>query len=141
MKRLALLFSISIILLSSCEVIILEEPIPVIINEDSRDYFVGYFDVEEYSRTTRSYTYYTIRIYKASRNNNLVIIENFYGLGIDVIAEVDGDYLYFIDQDVNDYHIEGEGSLQHNELRLNYSVYDHINPLAVTDICESVAIR
>jgi hypothetical protein len=139
MKRIILL-SLFLMILSSCEITVLEEPIPIII-EDARDYFTGYFDAEEYSRTSGVYTYYTIRVVKSSRNNNVVFIRNFYGLDIEVLAEVNGRDLYIPEQDVNDYHIEGQGSLYGRELVLNYSVHDHLDPHSNLDICETVALR
>lgn len=140
MKQL-LLLPLLAIAFSACEITVVEDPVPVIIVEDNRDRFLGYFDAEEYSKTARVYTYYTIRVVKSSRNNNVVFIRNFYGLDIEVLAEVHGNDIFIPEQDVEGYHIEGDGYLDRGELILYYSVFDHLDPHAHTDFCETVAFR
>ncbi|MEQ8475101.1 MAG: hypothetical protein RIB54_02605 [Fulvivirga sp.] len=139
MKQL-LLLPLLAIAFSACEITVVEDPVPVIIN-DSRDRFTGFFDAEEYSKTARIYTYYTIRVVKSSGNNNVVFIRNFYGLDIEVFAEVHGNDIFIPEQDVEGYHIEGDGYLDGGELILYYSVFDHLDPHAHTDFCETVAFR
>lgn len=140
MKQLLLLPLLAIVF-SACEITVIEDPNPVIIIDDNRDRFTGYFDAEEYSKTQHVYTYFTIRVVKSSRNNNVIFIRNFYGLGIEVLAEVNGNDIYIPEQDVEGYHIEGDGYLERGELILYYSVFDHLDPYAHTDICETVALR
>ncbi len=140
MKQL-LLLPLLVIVFSACEITVIEDPNPVIVVNDNRDRFTGYFDAEEFSKTQRVFTHFTIRVVKSSRNNNVIYIHNFYGLGIEVLAEVNGNDLYIQEQDIDGYHIEGDGYLDGGDLILYYSVFDHLDPYAHTDICETVAFR
>ncbi len=140
MKRL-LLLPLVVFLLSSCEITLVEEPAPIIIVEDTRQLFTGYFEAEEYSFPTDSYAFYTIRILKSNRPDNIIFIRNFYGLGIEVLAEVHGNTLFIPEQDVEGYHIVGDGSIVQGELKLNYSVLDLLNPHGFVDDCETFAYR
>lgn len=125
MKRLLLLLPVLFLLLASCEVTVIEEPVPVV--HDVRDHFLGYYDVEEYDVTSGSYTEYTFDVSKSLNDPYTIFIGNFYGVGIEVVAEVDGYDVYIPEQTVDGFHIEGDGYLEGNELILNYSVHDHLD--------------
>ncbi|MBL6445600.1 hypothetical protein JMN32_04725 [Fulvivirga sp. 29W222] len=134
-----LLFSVIILLaLSSCQLTVIEEPH---VHVDIRDRFLGVFDVEEYSETFDSYSYYHVEIVALHGEPNSVILRNFYGAEIDVIAHIEGNYLYIPNQDVGGFHIEGEGSVSGDRLDLSYSVHDHLAYHDITDYCLSVAWR
>ena len=106
---------------------------------DSRDKFLGYYDVEEYSETYHETTYYEMRITRSPYRNE-VYIDNFYAADLRVYATVTFDDIRIPFQVVDGYEIEGTGTLYHDELNLNYRVrdtYDH----TVADYCETVAWR
>jgi hypothetical protein len=106
---------------------------------DSRDKFVGYYDVEEYSETYNEITYYEMRISK-SRYSHEIYLDNFYGSEIRVFATVSFDDIRIPFQIVDGYEIEGSGTLYHNELNLTYRVKDTFDH-SVADYCETVAWR
>jgi hypothetical protein len=106
---------------------------------DSRDKFVGYYDVEEYSEKYHSTTFYEMRISR-SRYNNEVYIDNFYAADIRVYATVTFNDIRIPFQIVDGYEIEGSGTLYHNELNLTYRVKDTYD-YSVADYCETVAWR
>lgn len=106
---------------------------------DSRNKFVGYYDVEEYSETFNDMTYYEIRISK-SRYDREIYIDNFYAADLRVYAIVSFDDIRIPFQVVDGYEIEGTGTLEHRELILNYRVFDLYNN-TMADYCETVAWR
>lgn len=138
MKKQLLFSFIILIALSSCQLTVVEEPH---VHIDVRDRFLGVFDVEEYSETFGAYNYYHIDIVALHGEPGSVILRNFYGAGIDVIADVEGNYLYIPSQDVGGFHIEGEGSIAGSRLELSYSVHDLMAYHDITDYCLSVAWR
>ena len=79
-----ILLLIPIFLITSCEIYIVEEPHPW----DDRDVFTGSFRVEDYSETTEELFTYNITISKDCCVSNQVWIENFYGVGIDIAAQI-----------------------------------------------------
>jgi hypothetical protein len=104
---------------------------------DSREKFVGYYDVEEYSETYNDITYYEMRI-SMSRYDREIYLDNFYAADLRVYATVTFDDIRIPLQVVDGYEIEGSGTLYHDELKLTYRVkdiYDH----SVADYCETVA--
>ena len=106
---------------------------------DSRDKFVGNYDVEEYSETYSDMTYYDMRISKSGYDRE-IYLHNFYAADIRVYATVSFDEIRIPFQVVDGYEIEGSGSLYRDELNLSYRVkdlYDH----SVSDYCETVAFR
>ncbi|TRX50637.1 hypothetical protein FNH22_25280 [Fulvivirga sp. M361] len=135
MKKILLLSFSLLIVFTSCEIII-EEPVLVY---DYRNDFTGYYQVDEYSETFDSYAEYPVRIVKSDAYDESVYLENFYGVGIHVIADVDGTYLYIPGQEVDGYYIEGEGRLDGYEITLTYSVTDYTRRKGNTDFCSSVA--
>lgn len=141
MKKHLLIFSMILLAFSSCEVIIVEEPI--IVERDPRNFFIGTYGVDEYSETFNVHSDYTIRVFKSAEYAESVIIGNFYGIGLDIIADVDynGVDIYIPSQDTDGYHISGNGYLEGNRLILNYSVRDHFSHHPVTDYCSTVAWR
>lgn len=106
---------------------------------DSRDKFVGYYDVEEYSEKYNETTYYEMRISR-SRYNNEVYIDNFYASDIRVYATVTFNDIRIPFQIVDGYEIEGSGTLYHDELNLTYRVKDTYD-YSMADYCETVAWR
>ncbi|UII31333.1 hypothetical protein LVD17_23865 [Fulvivirga ulvae] len=138
MKKQILLSFIILLVLSSCHLTVVEEPH---VHVDVRDRFLGVFEVEEYSETFDAYSYYHIDIVALHGEPYSVILRNFYGADIDVIADVEGNYLYIPSQDVGGFHIEGEGSVSGNRLELSYYVHDYLAYRDITDHCHSVAWR
>ena len=106
---------------------------------DSRDKFVGYYDLEEYSEKYNETTYYEMRISR-SRYNNEVYIDNFYASDIRVYATVTFNDIRIPFQIVDGYEIEGSGTLYHDELTLTYRVKDTYD-YSFADYCETVAWR
>ena len=106
---------------------------------DSRDKFVGYYDVEEFSETYNDMTFYEMRISKSGYDRE-IYINNFYGAEIRVYATVSFDEIRIPYQVVDGYEIEGSGSLYRNELSLSYRVKDLYDD-SVTDFCETTAWR
>ena len=132
MKNL-ILFTAVVFLASSCTFYDVEP------RYDSRDKFVGYYDVEEFSETYNDITYYEMRISR-SRYDREVYLDNFYAADLRVYATVSFDDIRIPFQVVNGYEIEGSGRLYHDELNLSYRVKD-IYDNSVADYCETVAWR
>lgn len=106
---------------------------------DSRDKFVGYYEVEEFSEVYGDITYYEMRITR-SRYEREIYLDNFYDAGIRVYAIVRFNDITIPLQEVHGFEVEGSGSLYHDELNLRYRVkdlYDH----SISDYCETVAWR
>lgn len=122
---------------TSCEVMV-EQPVPLI---DPRERFTGYFEVEEYSKIIDIYTHYDIEIVKMAHYPESVVIINFYGMGIDVAADIEGQHLYIPYQSIDGFHVEGDGYISGNRLELSYSVHDHYAKHDFEDYCSSVAWR
>lgn len=122
----------------SCEVIVVEEPVPV---RDVRDHYLGFYDVEEYNKTDGTYSEYSFNIVKSANDPYTIFIRNFYGVGIEVVADVEGFDVFIPDQVVNGYHIAGSGFLDGNELILNFSMDDHLNSHSHVHYYEVVAWR
>lgn len=137
MKRLLFILPV-FVLMMSCEVIVVEEPIPA---HDVRDHYLGFYDVEEYNKTNGTYSEYSFNIVKSVNYPHTIFIRNFYGVGIEVVADVEGFDLYIPEQEVNGYHIEGNGFLDGNELILNFSLHDHLNSHSHEHYYEVVAWR
>lgn len=132
-----ILLAIAIVgLLSSCEISIhSEEPIIV----DERNKFIGNYQIEEYSDTYDMITEYSISIVKSAYDPEIIFIRNFYGVDIEVLAEVRADYLFIPLQEVNGYEIEGEGWYDHHEITLDYTVRDLHQYRVVNDFCTATA--
>jgi hypothetical protein len=106
---------------------------------DHRDKFLGYYDVEEFSKTFGDNTYYEMRITR-SRYDREVYLHNFYAADIRVYATVSFNDIRIPFQVVDGYEIEGSGTLYHDELNLSYRVKD-LYDYSVSDYCETVAWR
>lgn len=132
MKNL-ILFTVLIVFASSCTFYDVEP------RYDSREKFVGYYDVEEFSETYNDITYYEMRISK-SRYDREIYLDNFYAADLRVYATVSFDDIRIPFQVVDGYEIEGSGTLYHDELNLSYRVKD-IYENSVADYCETVAWR
>ena len=132
MKKLVF-FAAIIVLASSCTFYDVEP------RYDSREKFLGYYDVEEYSETYDDITYYEMRISR-SRYEREVYLENFYAADLRVYATISLNDIRIPFQVVDGYEIEGSGSLFGDELNLSYRVKD-IYSNTVSDYCETVAWR
>lgn len=132
MKKL-IVFALLIVVATSCTYYDVEP------RYDSRDKFIGYYDVEEYSETFNDITYYEMEISK-SRYSREIYLDNFYGAAIRVYATVSFDDIRIPFQIVDGYEVEGSGTLHYNELTLSYRVKD-IYENSMADYCETVALR
>ena len=132
MKKL-ILFTVLIVFASSCTFYDVEP------RYDSREKFLGYYDVEEFSETYNDVTYYEMRISK-SRYDREIYLDNFYAADLRVYATVTFDDIRIPFQIVDGYEIEGSGTLHHDELNLSYRVKD-IYDNSIADYCETVAWR
>jgi hypothetical protein len=130
MKKLLVLFGIAL-LAASCDIDIVEP------QYDPASKVTGRYWVEEYSRTFDMYTEYDIRIYQNGYGN--VVITNFYGVDIDVTAQVRGNTLYIPFQVHQGYEIEGTATFSYGELRFNYTVRDTYDGPFVRDVCSAEA--
>lgn len=106
---------------------------------DSRDRFVGHYDVEEFSETYHEYTYYEMRVSKSGYDRQ-IYLDNFYAAGLRVYAIVSFEDVRIPLQIVEGYEIEGSGRLYRNELNLSYRVKD-LYDYSISDYCETVAWR
>ena len=135
MKK-ALLGLSLLFLISSCDVIVVEE-----VRIDSRNLFAGRFEVEEYSDTYDELTLYDMRVVKdIDRYSNVIYLRNFYGANIEVFANVIGDQLRISRQRVNGFIISGVGHIEYRDLILSYSVED-LRSNNYIDFCSTVAYR
>ena len=132
MKKL-ILFAVLIVFASSCTFYDVEP------RYDSREKFLGYYDVEEFSETYNDVTYYEMRISK-SRYDREIYLDNFYAADLRVYATVSFDDIRIPFQIVDGYEIEGSGTLHRDELNLSYRVKD-IYDNSIADYCETVAWR
>lgn len=132
MKKL-ILFTVLIVFASSCTFYDVEP------RYDSREKFLGYYDVEEFSETYNDVTYYEMRISK-SRYDREIYLDNFYAADLRVYATVSFDDIRIPFQIVDGYEIEGSGTLHRDELNLSYRVKD-IYDNSIADYCETVAWR
>lgn len=115
MKNLYFLF---FFVLGSCQLIIYDE----VSHYDNRDDLVGRYEIDEFSETTEHYYSYKIRIVKSCCDEDEVYIQNFYDVGLEVVAEFNGYKLIIPRQYIDDYEIEGTGRLEGSELTLSYIV-------------------
>ncbi len=120
MKRKLPILLLALLALSSCEVIIFDDDPWVII--DDRDQFVGAYRVSEYSRTFDAYHDFVIDVVKDRGDNNVIYIRNFYGDGIEVFGNVNGERLVIPAQNVGPYIIQGTGSCFLGSFILDYTV-------------------
>ena len=104
---------------------------------DWRDRVVGRYQVDEYSHTYNSYTFYSIRILKSGGYDH-IHIDNFYNSGMRIRAYISYDKITIPYQIVNGYEIEGVGTVYGSSIDLSYSVKDLYQPLP-TDFCETEA--
>ena len=98
---------------------------------------VGSYQVEEYSRPYDEITSYSIRIYRTGYGQ--VVITNFYGVDVDVDAEIRGNTLYIPFQVRKGYEIEGRASIDFDELHFSYSVRDTYEYRAPRNYCDADA--
>ncbi|MBL3655779.1 hypothetical protein [Fulvivirga sediminis] len=136
-KHLLLIIPI-VLLLASCDVVVVEEPVPVIVN--TRDQFLGYYEVDEYSSTFDESVYYNMRVVVGEYSDE-VFLTNFYGANIDVLAEINGNSIYIPNQRVDGYYIQGNGRISGNRLVINFSVDDYYDHHVPTNYCELVGYR
>lgn len=97
----------------------------------------GSYQVDEYSNTFDEYTSYDIRIYQNGYSS--VLISNFYGVDIDVSAEVRGNVLIIPFQVRNGYEIEGRATIDYDQLHFSYSVRDSYEHHAARNYCDAEA--
>lgn len=124
-------------MISSCDIIYVEE---VII--DDRDFFTGRFQVEEYSETVNETTIYNMRIVKENDiRSNIIFMDNFYAVGIEIFAEVLGDELRIPRQIANGFRVQGVGHIDRGDLVMTYSVEDLRDNRGFADFCNTIAYR
>lgn len=129
MKRLFIAVSL-LTILASCQVNIVEP------RYDERDKVVGYYSMEEFSETFNDYTHYTLMITKYGANGNVLYLDNFYGADLQIHAYLSDNKITIPFQVVDDYEIEGVGTLHGMDISLNYTVRDIYNNTR-TNFCET----
>jgi len=135
MKK-ALLGISLLVLISSCDVVLVEVPF------DPRDEFLGSFDTEEYSETLDAWAYYDVFIVKdADPFSNVIYLRNFYGANIEIFGEVNGTRLTIPRQRVGFFMIEGLGRMDFGELVMSYTVEDTDPASRFVDYCSTVSFR
>jgi hypothetical protein len=124
-------------LISSCEVLVIEEYL-----YDVRENFLGRFEAEEYSETFDELTYYDVRVLRDSEIGSPVIyLRNFYGFGLEVYAEVFGDKLTIPTQRIDEFVIQGTGRLDYEDIVLTYSVESTERGNRYIEFCNTVYDR
>jgi len=107
---------------------------------DHRNEFLGTYTVEEFSVTRGRTAVFQSRIIIDRQNLDQIIIENFYGVGIDVTAVVMGSKIFIPDQEIGFFEIrEGQGSRNIDKaILLDYYVTTRLpNSEPVTDFLEA----
>ncbi len=108
-------------------------------DENDRNQFLGRYEVEEYSHRMLGHREdYEVRIDRDPQWENRVIVHNFYNLGLEVYAEVDGRTLIVPVQVHNFFEVEGEGSLSGSEITLYYTIR---SVLESSEFCDDLAAR
>jgi hypothetical protein len=131
MKRL-MIFAFIALMFSACTIEHIEP------RYDARDRIVGYYDVEEYSKTYHDYTYYDLHISRSAYDDREIYLNNFYASDLRVLAVLNQDRITIPFQVVDGYEIEGVGTVHGNEIDFDYSVKDRYNH-SYTDFCETTA--
>lgn len=132
MKTTRLLFIALALVFTACEITFVEP------RYDDRDAIVGSYRLEEYSQSFRHHSTFRIYIRKLETGYGAdkIVIENFYNVGIDVVARVYGNTITIPLQYVNGYEVEGAASVYNNEISFTYRVRDTYTP-ASPDYCEA----
>lgn len=123
--------ALALVTLASCDVNVVEEP-----RYDPRDKVVGSYSMEEYSETYGDYTYYKVYINKNGYSGNDIYLDNFYGADLRVHAYVNNNRITIPYQVINDYEIEGVGTVDRSGISLQYSVRD-LYENTITDYCQT----
>jgi hypothetical protein len=89
---------------------------------DARNKFTGRYNVEEFSYTDGSLSYYDVRIRKVSDSEDEIVFENFFNAGINVFGVVVGTRVYVEAQTIGMFWVEGQGTLSGNILNMSYYV-------------------
>ena len=134
MKTIKGLFILIIIGLAGCQIVI-EEPY------EPANRFVGSYEVDEWSETLGLQSFFEIYIHKDRFESDIIYIDNFYDLGIEVFAEVNGSRIRIPRQVAGFYEIEGLGSLYNGELSLDYSVRDINSYTGLVDYCNAISYQ
>ncbi|GIL24561.1 MAG: hypothetical protein BroJett042_30740 [Bacteroidota bacterium] len=134
MKTTRLLFVVLALIISACEITVVEP------RYDDRDQVVGSYRLEEYSQSWRVYSNFTINIRKVGTGygSDEIRIENFYNAGITVMARVYGNSITIPLQYVNGYEVEGSASVYLNEISFTYRVRDTYTRSS-PDYCQATA--
>ncbi len=136
MKRSIILLVFAGMLLTACDVYYLDTEQPY----RSRDRITGRHHVDEYSETYNEFIEYSVYISPAS-NAYEVYIDNFYGVGITVVASVSYSNITIPWQVVKGYEIEGSGTIHSSrEITFNYRVRDRYSGTP-TDFCSTTFWR
>ncbi|HCZ34510.1 MAG TPA: hypothetical protein DHV26_01125 [Cytophagales bacterium] len=132
MKTFSLTFVVLALVLTSCEITIVEP------RYDDRDQITGSYRLEEYSQSWRVYSNFEIYIRKLGTGYGAdeVLIENFYNADIDVVARVYGNSITIPLQYVNGYEVEGSATIYLNEISFTYRVRDTYTRSS-PDYCEA----
>ena len=100
---------------------------------DSRNQFVGRYNVEEFNYIDGGLSYYDVRIRKVAETEDEIVFENFFNAGIDVFGVVVGNRVYIESQTIDIFWVEGQGTLSGDIINMVYDVvvdlgqstYDH----------------
>lgn len=133
MKTRLVLLSLIVVLLASCDVIVVES------RYDERDRVTGSYRIEEYSQTYNMYSNFHLSIHPAGYGQQDVFIDNFYNADITVRGEVSANKIYIPLQLVDGYEIEGVGTIYSNQIEWSYQVRDTYERYQPVDFCEATA--
>ncbi|MDH5367069.1 MAG: hypothetical protein OEW67_08790 [Cyclobacteriaceae bacterium] len=136
MKKYIVITLILVFALSGCEIIIQNEGAIYI---DNRDKFLGNYRIEEFSDTYNEISEYSIYISKSLQDADVIYIDNFYGVNIDIFVIVSGNKMTIPLQEINNYEIEGEGWYEYDKLHFDYVVRDLTRYHVINDYCSAVA--
>jgi hypothetical protein len=132
MKTLSKILSFIAILVvvSACDIVVVDP------YDDRVNLTPGSYQVEEYSQTYEQHFQYSVWISHCGDGSHSVYIENFYNEGLLVKAEIIGRKIYVRRQYVEDYRVEGVGTITSHSIQMDYSVTD-LYSNAPTDFCEA----
>jgi hypothetical protein len=110
--KITALFLLTMVTISACSKIEI----------DARNKFTGRYNVEEFSYTDGSLSYYDVRVRKVSDSEDEIVFENFFNAGINVFGVVVGTRVYVEAQTIGMFWVEGQGTLSGNILNMSYYV-------------------
>lgn len=134
MKTIRILLFFGILFFSACQIIV-EERV------NFADFYTGTYEADEWSESMAIQSYFNIYIYADRFDRDIVYIDNFYNADMEIYAEINGYKLRIPRQIAGYYEVEGIGSLNGDQLTMDYSVRDIDNYSNYIDYCHAICVR